>query len=281
MSKTAPHVSCVSLLACVFSCCAFVRVFWQRFLGFKSRKAFLKILNRKPRFTGDLIENKGLYKALITNFTRGRANRVTYPFLNGKTTYYGGMRQGFALSGVKISVGSRRAPIKFSLTFATQFDLSAPLFDSWMTNRRITGGQTVTDGGLPFDTIVIANQYHALTGYDTIQQYTKALTQQFIPRVRRVAKSPRSLIMFGSLSTVETRKMRDVYQTANPRQVAFDITAQRALDGLNFGSFVQVYPVTAARPDLTFEGIHYVWPVTLTLLDLWLGSTCSAYSQAL
>lgn len=252
----------------------------QKFLGSKSRKAFLDAFNRKPRFLGDLIQYKGLYKALMRNFTRGRANSVTYPFLNGETRYIGGVRKGFAVRGVKVPVSPRRTTIKFSLTYSTQFNISAPLFETWMLNRKITGGHIVTDGGLPFDTVLIANQYHSITGYDTLQQYSTALMQRFIPQVRRVAKSARSLIMFGALSTYEQRKLSMVYQTANPRQAAFDMTAQRGIDVSRFGSFVQVRPVTGARPDLALEATHYVWPVSLTLLDLWLGSTCGVYSKA-
>jgi len=193
------------------------------------------------------------------------------------------VRRGLALSGVKVSLGPRKnqRPVKFSLTYSTQFDISAPLFDGWMLDRRVTGGHIVTDGGVPFDAVLIANQYHSLTGYDTFQQYSRALTKTFIPRVRRVSKSPKSLIMFGALSTIEARKLSIVHSNANPRQVAFDITAQRALDSTKTGSFMQVYPVTSARPDLALEATHYVWPVTLTLLDLWLGSTRRVYSQAL
>ena len=44
-------------------------------------------------------------------------------------------------------------------------------------------------------------------------------------------------------------------------------------------SWLDLREMTAARPELCIDSTHYRWPVSLAMLDLWLGAHCLIREQ--
>ncbi|CAI6009006.1 unnamed protein product [Closterium sp. NIES-65] len=59
----------------------------------------------------------------------------------------------------------------------------------------------------------------------------------------------------------------------HPRLSAFDAAAHSLINSWKV-PFISTIPMTLSRPDLSKDGTHYSWPVSMAMLELWLGSVC-------
>lgn len=259
----------------------------QKLLNASSRAEFVKLIGPNNKKMLDLLSFCKVPTVPKTGVPAmdpltGKALVTEYEVLDGKTTYHGGSYGGFTVRRVKRVVKTNRGMVSvdFNLTYATYFNITRGPFDRWMWDGKLTeGGATVGDGDVPFDMLAMTNQIHAVQFLDNQQDLEDALTRKVLPRLSRILKR-RGLFMFGALSCFEPRKLSSLYRFGNPRMVTFDAAAQRVIAAADAGTFLQVHPITGSRPDLAIEATHYGWPVTLAMIDTWLGSSCKVLASA-
>jgi len=101
-----------------------------------------------------------------------------------------------------------------------------------------------------------------------------------MPLLYPLLKTPESFYMQGGLSSIEARKIGDLSASANPRIADFEDASREALREDGYPNFLRMQPLTMPRPDLAFDSTHYTWPVTLAIIDMWLGSFCTEAATA-
>ena len=56
--------------------------------------------------------------------------------------------------------------------------------------------------------------------------------------------------------------------------VSFRVAAEEGIS-----SWLDLREMTSARPELCIDSTHYRWPVSMAMLDLWLGAHCPIGKQ--
>lgn len=275
----------------------------QRYLNAPSRVEFMSKLKNSIYFVGDFLfarmtENNVPQTSGGTRPPINKATGLTYEtkfdFMEGvPTTYYGNLYHGFAFQRVRTSVpvvarkgpngGLRKASVSvdFNLTYSTYFDVRDPIFRPWQLEGDLTGGVLVTAGGAPVDLLFNANQLHDIRYFNRSLQFAGALESNFLPSLRPLLRSVASLTMWGGMSSIESRLKKLLPSSANPRIVSFENAAKKTLKKNKYPSFMKMQYITSPRPNWAYDSLHYIWPVSLAFIDLWLGPYCPQEARAL
>lgn len=254
----------------------------QLYASYPSRQAFITYGNQHPFQRGAFLDTLGVPTTVSNlgpplNETTNSAIETSWDFLNGTSTFFGGIYEGFSRRQVDTQLGGDN--VAFNLTYSSYFSIGLDVFAPWKLGGALTKGTRVTDG-LPYDLIFVANQLHDVEYFDSAEDYVKRLTTFAIPNLKAIMKSPDSFFMYGGLASYEARKPNALYLSGNPRIVAFEDAGYDALTGAGLPNFLKVRYVTASRPDLAYDSTHYELPVNLAMLDLWLGSNCPTGDNA-
>lgn len=266
----------------------------QAFLNSPSRDNFTARFAGRPKFLGDTIAGRvnanngsqySTYNASWDrqppkNATSGLAFGTRIDFLKGvHGTFFGDIRNGFVFVQARTTLDQGESKpsleVDFNITYSTYFNSRDPIFAPWMLDGLLTQGVLPTGNGKPFDVVFNANALHDVSNFNTSTEYARFMVDKFLPGLRPMLKERSSLTLFGGMSAVEARLNFARMRPTNPRIVAFENAGLKALEKKGYQSFMKIQYVTSPRQDLAPDTVHYGWPVSLTMIDLWLGPYCS------
>ncbi|GJP41123.1 hypothetical protein CLOM_g8339 [Closterium sp. NIES-68] len=163
--------------------------------------------------------------------------------------------------------------------FVAHSNASEPLYKEWMVNHTRRG--PLANEHAPFDFVLASSGLHDLSAFDSPEEYAAALDREFVASVRFAVNGgmggPGSAVVWlGPWAVQQSAVAPELLPSMNHARLnAFDSAARSLINSWKV-PFISTIPMTLSRPDLSKDGMHYSWPVSMALLELWLGSVCPA-----
>ncbi|CAI5477577.1 unnamed protein product [Closterium sp. Yama58-4] len=161
--------------------------------------------------------------------------------------------------------------------FVAHSNASEPLYRDWMVNHTRRG--PLANEHAPFDFVLASSGLHDLAAFDSPEEYAAALDREFVASVRFAVNGgmggPGSAVVWlGPWAVQQSAVAPNLLHSMNhPRLSAFDAAAHSLINSWKV-PFISTIPMTLSRPDLSKDGTHYSWPVSMAMLELWLCSVC-------
>eukprot|EP00475_Leptophrys_vorax_P032476 TRINITY_DN50127_c0_g1_i1.p1 TRINITY_DN50127_c0_g1~~TRINITY_DN50127_c0_g1_i1.p1 ORF type:complete len:638 (-),score=-15.91 TRINITY_DN50127_c0_g1_i1:117-2030(-) len=165
--------------------------------------------------------------------------------------------------------------------FVAHSNASEPLYKEWMVDHKRRG--PLANENAPFDFVLASSGLHDLSAFDSPEDYAAALDREFVASVRfavnRGMGGPSSAVVWmGPWALQQSKVATELLPSMNhPRLMAFDKAAKSLISSWNV-PYISMVHMTLPRPDLSKDGTHYSWPVSMAMLELWLGAACPAPS---
>jgi len=154
---------------------------FQTFISMRSRMAFLRFLEYHPWHRGSKLE------AILPAMQAGAneppkepgtnlAMHTPYRLSTGYSIFYGGRWSGFGQQRLRFRAIPRAGPqaalgegveVDVDLTFVSFFNPAENLFQKWMVDGSLTGGEKAMPARRKFDLVIEASLLHGVLSFDS------------------------------------------------------------------------------------------------------------------
>ncbi|CAI5979743.1 unnamed protein product [Closterium sp. NIES-65] len=133
-----------------------------------------------------------------------------------------------------------------------------------------------------YDMALVGTTLHDLIQQPTAKAFGALLESNLLSPLLAVMRDRAAVALLGPWAAREDSKPPEFIPVSNnARAVAFEEELLRRLPSTQPGaaSALGMMGLTLPRPDLCPDSTHYAWPVTLTILDLWLTPLCAPHAS--
>ncbi|CAI5990877.1 unnamed protein product [Closterium sp. NIES-65] len=133
-----------------------------------------------------------------------------------------------------------------------------------------------------YDMALVGTTLHDLIQQPTAKAFGALLESNLLSPLLAVMRDRAAVALLGPWAAREDSKPPEFIPVSNnARAMAFEEELLRRLPSTQPGaaSALGMMGLTLPRPDLCPDSTHYAWPVTLTILDLWLTPLCAPHAS--